>query len=141
MSISGAGGVGMGGGAAGMGGAAGIGGTAGATAGSPASSATAPGGAAQPGLPQNMQSLVNAMKDFSSAEILIALMLANAANGKDDEKSSGSAAAGFLAGLAMAGGLAQGGGDINLSVEVAGAQAPGAAGGAGGAGFGLNVSV
>ena len=92
-------------------------------------------------MPQNMQSLVNAMKDFSSAEILIALMLANAANGKDDEKSGGSAAAGFLAGLAMAGGLAQSGGDINLSVEVAGAQAPGAAGGAGGAGLGLNVSV
>lgn len=131
----------MGGGAAGMGAAAGIGGAAGATAGSPANSATALGATTQPGLPQNMQSLVDAMKDFSSAEILIALMLANAANGKDDEKSGGSAAAGFLAGLAMAGGLAQAGGDINLSVEVAGAQASGAAGGAGGAGLGLNVSV
>ena len=141
MSVSGAGGVGMGGGAAGMGAAAGIGGAAGATAGSPANSATALGATTQPGLPQNMQSLVDAMKDFSSAEILIALMLANAANGKDDEKSGGSAAAGFLAGLAMAGGLAHAGGDINLSVEVAGAQASGAAGGAGGAGLGLNVSV
>jgi len=94
----------------------------------------------QPGMPQNMQSLVDAMKDFSSAEILIALMLSNAAGGKDDEKSGGSAAAGFLAGLAMAGGLAQGG-DINLSVEVAGAQPPAGSGGAGGAGLGLNVSV
>lgn len=90
MSISGAGGVGMGGGAAGMGGAAGIGGAAGASAGAPAGSPAAPGGTTQPGLPQNMQSLVDAMKDFSSAEILIALMLANAAGGKDDEKSGGS---------------------------------------------------
>jgi len=95
---------------------------------------------AQQRMPQNMQSLVDAMKDFSSAEILIALMLSNASGGKDDEKSGGSAAAGFLAGLAMAGGLAQGG-DINLSVEVAGAQPPAGAGGAGGAGLGLNVSV
>jgi hypothetical protein len=84
-----------------------------------------------------MQSLVDAMGDFSSAEILIALMLANAAGGKDDEKSGGSAAAGFLAGLAMAGGLAQGG--MQVPTEVAGAQAPAA--GAGGAGLGMNVSV
>jgi hypothetical protein len=91
-------------------------------------------------MPQNMQSLVNAMKDFSSAEILIALMLANAAGGKDDEKSGGSAAAGFLAGLAMAGGLAQGG-DINISNDAAGAQAPAAAGGAGAGGTGLSMNV
>lgn len=134
MNVSGAGGVGMGGGAAGIAGAAGMGGAAGATAGSPTGAATAEGAAGLSGVPQSMQSLVNAMKDFSSAEILIALMLANAADGKDDEKSSGSAAAGFLAGLALANGLGQGG-DINLSVEVAGPQA------AGGAGLGLNVSV
>ena len=87
-----------------------------------------------------MQSLVNAMKDFSSAEILIALMLANAAGGKDDEKSCSSAAAGFLAGLALAGGLAQGG-DINQSLDVAGAQAPAAAAGSGGVGLSLNFSA
>jgi hypothetical protein len=86
-----------------------------------------------------MQSLVDAMQDFSSAEILIALMLANAASGKDDVKSGGSAAAGFLAGLAMAGGLAQGG--MQVPTEVAGAQAPAAANGAGGAGLGMNASV
>lgn len=140
MSISGAGGVGMGGGAAGIGGAAGMAGAAGASAASPSSSASAPGGATPASLPQNMQSLVNAMKDFSSAEILIALMLANAANGKDDEKSGSSAAAGFLAGLALAGGLAQGGGD-GLPADPTGTQAPAAAGGAGGAGMSMNVSV
>ena len=137
MSISGAGAVGIGGGAVGIGGAAGIGV---AAAGSPAGSATAPAGTTPPSLPQNMQSLVNAMKDFSSAEILIALMLANAAGCKDDEKSGGSAAAGFLAGLALAGGLAQGT-DLNLSFDVAGAQAPAAAGGAAGTGLSMNVSV
>ncbi|NQV25371.1 MAG: hypothetical protein HQ518_13495, partial [Rhodopirellula sp.] len=78
--------------------------------------------------------------DFSSAEILIALMLANAANGKDDDKSGGSAAAGFLAGLAMAGGLAQGG-MCHQPVDPAGVQAPAAAGGAGGAGLSLNFSA
>ena len=73
------------------------------------------------------------MKDFNSAEILIALMLASAA-GKDDDKT-GNAAAGFLAGLAIAGGLAQNG-QINMSIEAAGAQAA-----AGGAGLSLNVSI
>lgn len=142
MGISGAGGVGAGMGAGGFAGAAGVG-AAGASAGASAAGASnasqAAGGAAQTSGANTLQSLANAMKDFSSAEILIALMMASAAGGKDD-KEGGSAAAGFLAGLAMAGGLGQNAG-INLSIDASsGVQAPDAAG-AGGAGLSLNVSI
>ena len=60
--------------------------------------------------------------------------------GSDDDKSSG--AAGFLAGLAMAGGLGQGGAaNIELSLGVPGAAESGGAAAAGGTGLSLNVSV
>jgi len=48
------------------------------------------------------------MSGFSSAEILIALMLMSAMHNDDDAKNcGGSGAAGFLAGLAIAGQLGQ----------------------------------
>ena len=46
-----------------------------------------------------LQSLADTMGDFSSAEILMAMMMASASNDKDE--SGGSAAMGFLVGLAM----------------------------------------
>lgn len=110
-----------------------------AGAGAAPTSGAVPG--AQTGAAGNIQNLANSMQDFSSAEILIALMLAKALNGGgDDEKSSG--AAGFLAGLALAGGLGQGGApNIELNVGLPGVPEIGGAGAGGGAGLSLNVSV
>lgn len=100
---------------------------------SPAANAAAPN--ALDSLPPNMQSLVDTLKDFSSAEILIALMLAAAA-GKDDDKKCGSAAGAFLAGLALAGQLGQST-QIDLNLEIPQFDTAGA----GGAGLSLNVTV
>ena len=135
MSVGAVGGMGAG---AGMG-AAGIGGAGAMSVGAAPASGAVPG--AQTGAPGNIQNLANSMKDFSSAEILIALMLAKALNGGgDDEKSSG--AAGFLAGLALAGGLGQGGApNIELNAGLSGVPEIGGAGAGGGAGLSLNVSV
>ncbi|MBI1315046.1 hypothetical protein GC176_27460 [bacterium] len=84
-----------------------------------------------------MQSLVNTLKDFSSAEILIALMLANASD-KDDDRKGGNAAGAFLAGLALAGQLGQSSNQpLGQGLEIP--QFPTAA--AGGAGLSLNVTV
>lgn len=109
---------------------------------------TAPAGSATPeaasaganlsaadALPPGLQSLVDILKDFSSAEILLALMFAAAA-GKEDDREGGSAAGAFLAGLALAGQLGQSA-ELNLSLEIP--QFPDA--GTGGAGLALNVTV
>lgn len=91
------------------------------------------------GLPESLQSLAQTMKDFSSAEILIALMLSGGGRSKDDDKQGGGGAAGaFLAGMAMAGMMGQQGHlNLELNVPLAGS---GQVGGAG-AGLSLNVSI
>ncbi len=59
--------------------------------------------------------------DFNSIDLLIALLLMAAMGKKDDDKSGGSTALGFLAGLAMAGSLGeiklQFGGNTQAPVE------------------------
>lgn len=139
--IGGVGAVGMGIGAGAIGGAAFSG-----AAGVSGAGSVAPGGdvqaatatSAQQALPPGLENLVQSLKDFTSAEILIALMLAKAAGGGDDEKKSSDAAAGFLAGLAMAGMLGQ---DMQAQCPCdPSISAPAAAGG-GTAGLTLNVSV
>jgi hypothetical protein len=134
MGISGVGGVGGAGAGAAI---AGAGLTTGASgAASPAGTSSAATSAANlNSLPPNLQSLVDTLKDFSSAEILIALMLASAA-GKNDDEKCGSSAGAFLAGLALAGQLGQST-QIDLSLELPEFPATGA----GGAGLSLNVSI
>jgi len=87
-------------------------GAAGAAGASAAGAGTAPGASPAASLngalPPQLQQLAQTLQDFSSAEILIALMMMKAAGGGDDrDKSSG--AAGVLAGMAIAGLLGQGG--------------------------------
>ena len=84
-------------------------------------------------VPPGLQSLVDALGDFSSAEILLALMLAAATNNDKDEEC-GSAVAGFLVGLALG---AQIGQSMNGTL---GAMAPGPGIGID-AGVGLNLNV
>jgi zinc transporter ZupT len=56
----------------------------------------------------SVEQLAEFLQGFTSAEILFALMMMAAAQKDDDnDESSGSAALGFLAGLAMAGFLGQ----------------------------------
>ena len=148
MGVSGISGAGAAGGAAGLGALAGAGGvaSAGATSATNASTPTSPTDAgslnAAAGLPPDLQNLVNTLKDFSSAEILIALMLAKAASGDDDDKKSGggsSAGAGLLAGMAMAGLLGQGNGlQLDLSTQFQNAPQVSSAGNVG---LSLNVNV
>ncbi len=59
---------------------------------------------AAPSIPANMQQLMESMRDFSSAEILMALILLKALEGDDDDKKGGSSGAGLalLAGMALA---------------------------------------
>lgn len=79
-------------------------------------------------------------QDFNSIDLLIALLLLAAGKGKDDEDSCGSAALGFLAGLAMAGSL----GRMDFQFEISGTLSVESAGGAeagGGTGGGLDVSA
>lgn len=140
--IGGVGAVGMGIGAGAIGGAAfsGAAGVSGAGSAAPGGDAQAAAATtAQQALPPGMENLVQSLKDFTSAEILIALMLAKAAGGGDDDKKKSSdAAAGFLAGLAMAGMLGQ---DMQAQCPCdPSISAPAAAGG-GTAGLTLNVSV
>lgn len=141
MSVGSVGGVGagMGAGAAGVGGAGA--GAAASPAGAGAASASGTGPAGNAGASPGVQNLANTMKDFSSAEILIALMLAKSmSGGGDDDKSCG--AAGFLAGLAMAGGLGQAlGQNMPQDAGVSGVPEAGGAAATGGAGLSLNVSV
>ena len=59
-------------------------------------------------VPVGMQSLVETLGDFNSAQILMALMLLAASGKQDDERSCGEGAGmAFLAGLAVAGQLGQ----------------------------------
>ena len=73
--------------------------------------------------------------DFSSAEILFALMMMAAMSKKDEEGSGGGAALGFLAGLALAGQLGRSGG-LELISPIQEIQPNG-----GGLGGSINVSV
>jgi hypothetical protein len=59
--------------------------------------------AAFAGLPANLNALVSALQGFSSAEILMALMLMNASRGHRTHGSDGAAAMAFLAGWAFGG--------------------------------------
>ena len=63
-----------------------------------------------------LNKLASVMDDYSSAEILMAMMLMMASCDDDDSTSKGGAALGFLAGLALAGGLG-GFGEINQTVS------------------------
>lgn len=73
-----------------------------------------------------LQSLINAIQGFSSAEILMALMLMSA---QDKGKGHGDTAMGLLAGLALAGQLSQIGANISISIPgIAGTGLEGAAG-------------
>lgn len=58
-------------------------------------------GLAGAGLTPQMQNLVNMMHDFSSAEILLALMMMSAGD-KDEKKCGGGAALGMLLGMSLA---------------------------------------
>lgn len=96
---------------------------------------------------QQLQQLTHMLKDFSSAEILIALMLMR---GDDDSKNKvhggggggggGGAGAliGLLAGLALAGQVGQMTSDLTLTVQSAGG---GAAAGGGGVGGQINMQI
>jgi hypothetical protein len=55
------------------------------------------------GGPGNLASLASTLQGFSSAEILMALMLMNAAKGEKSHGSDGNAAMAFLAGWALGG--------------------------------------
>ena len=67
-------------------------------------------------LPTGLQSLAETLNDFTSAEILMALMLMAAAQ-KDNDGSGGGAALGLLVGLALAGQIgASGSVELNLSI-------------------------
>ena len=57
--------------------------------------------------PAGLDGLVNALGNYSSAQILMALWLLAAGRREDEDGSSHSAALGFLAGLALAGQLGQ----------------------------------
>lgn len=95
------------------------------------STTTAQGMGATP----QLQQLAESLAQFSSAEILIALMLASAMQKDDDDQQcQGSAAMGFLAGLAIAGGLGQ-----TLQSGLSGTGAPEAGGLAGSGGLGMNL--
>ena len=86
-----------------------------------------------------LQNLVQSLKDFSSAEILIALMLMRAAESDPSKKHpGGDAALGMLAGLAFASQFAHLGAGLAHSQSV-----PDISGGglAGSAGFQINVQV
>ena len=105
MQVSGIGGAATsGGGIAGLTGAAGSASGAGGIAGLSGSGGNLD---IQGGLPAGLRTLVGTLQDFSTAEILLALMLASAAGRDDDCCDSGGAALGFLAGLALAGQLGQ----------------------------------
>lgn len=92
---------------------------------------------------QQLQQLTHMLKDFSSAEILIALMLMR---GDDDSKNKvhggggGGAGAliGLLAGLALAGQIGQMTSDLTSTVQSAGG---GAAAGGGGVGGQINMQI
>ncbi len=99
-------------GAASFGAASGVGiSTAGlSAAGTPTADATSAGEASSgvnATLPQSLRALAETLQDFTSAEILMALMLLAATREKDEDGAS-SAALGFLAGLALAAQIQQG---------------------------------
>lgn len=128
--------VGAVGGLGGAGMAAGAMGAAGATVGSAASTAASCGSstAASPsaGMTQQMQDLAELIKGFSSAEILIALMMNKSEKGKE----AGGAALGMLAGMALANQLQHGG-----VVQKLGISGCNPAGGGNGGNFGGHLNV
>ncbi len=136
---------GMGVSISGIGGAGGVGGL-GATSGVAGAGAAGGAGAVDltAALPPNLQTLVQTIQDFSSAEILMALMIASAGEKKDKKSCGGSSgAAGLLAGMALAGMMAQQpkiGLQLDASQITGGAGIPGGIGGGGGVGISLNIS-
>lgn len=144
--VGGLGGAGMAAGAMGAAGAAAAGaagagatGAAGALAvGRSASTAASCGSstAASPsaGMTQQMQDLAELIKGFSSAEILIALMM----NKSDKGKEAGGAALGMLAGMALANQLQHGGVVQKLGI---GGCNPADVGNGGNFGGSLNVTL
>jgi hypothetical protein len=148
MDVGAVGGMAMGGAGA-MGGAAAMG-----TTGAAPAAGTAPAGVAAPAstqqpdaansinmryldgaFPMGLQHLAETMKDFSSAEILMALMILAAMEKDDDKKTHGAsgAALGLLAGLALAN-------QFNRSAEIAMNGPMQMPQGGGGVGMNLNVS-
>lgn len=142
MQVAGIGMGGMGGGAAGLSPVAGGAPAAVNGAGQPGNVSAGTSPAAAQGLSPGMQSLVETLQDFSSAEILIALMLMSASERCDDDKHCGGgsgAALGLLAGLALASQL---GNAAGMNSQSFGNFADAAGGGITGAiGIGIDVSV
>ena len=100
MGVGAVGGASLGAGA--IGGAAGIGAAqfsgVGGISGTAISGTQAAGSAA---MTAQMQNLISLLQGFSSAEILMALMLAGGSNGDNHHKKTADAAMGFLIGMAM----------------------------------------
>lgn len=96
-------------------------------------SLTSPLGSA---MPAGLDNLINALQGFSTAEILLALMMLG--GGQDDKKKTPDAAIGLLAGLALAGQL--GGFTAHASNASQGIAAANAAAG-GGVGVQINFQV
>ena len=94
------------------------------------------------GMTPAMQELVETMKDFSSAEILMALMFMKAASQDDDEKGTSGAAMGFLAGMALAGYLNQSIQDVTSGfTDLMGSAGCGGGGAGAVSGVGLDVQA
>lgn len=79
---------------------------------------------ADPQVTIRLEQLTELLKDFSSAEILIALMMLKAMEKDDEECGGGGSALGFLAGMAMANQLGQSSQiELNMQVPQVGGQA------------------
>ncbi len=132
----------------GIGGAMGISVGAGMSVGAPASAGSGAGAisassstqAPGAGMPESLQSLAQTMKDFSSAEILIALMLSGGGRDKDKEGGGGGGAGAFLAGMALAGMMGQQS-HLNLQFNMPLAGSGQVGGPAASAGMSLNVTI
>jgi hypothetical protein len=89
-------------------------------------------------LSANMQNLVQTMKDFSSGEILMALMLAAASEKKDKNGGGGGGGGALLAGMALAG-MMGAGQSSHLNLQIDAPMTPGGMGGGGG--MSINISM
>ena len=103
-----------------------VGATNAAAGASPAGQAASLAGAASP----QMQALMELMEGFSSAEILIALMLMKASGGEKRAHNNGDAAMALLVGMAVAGQMSQSAGGA-ASMSIPGMDGGGMAGGVG----------
>lgn len=92
------------------------------------------------GLSSQMQNLVQTMQDFTSGEILMALMIA-AASQKKDKNGGGGGGGALLAGMALAG-MMGGGQNSHLNLQIDAPLTPGGmGGGCCGGGMSINVSM